>query len=247
MTIQTLDKTRITSLKKLCASLGIKLKNYELLHQALVHTSYANEVRTFSETHNERLEFLGDSILNLIISRFLFIEHNNLSEGELSFIRSQIVCESTLAKKASDYNLGKYLLLGKGELSSGGRERVSILADTFEAIIGAVFLETNFETTTEFVLLLLKDEITFSENYDNALTKDYKSWLQEVLQKDGYIKIIYEVISEEGPAHNKSFEISVTAKNQKLGIGSGKNKKEAEQKAAKEALIKLGILDKDEK
>ncbi|MDL2280679.1 ribonuclease III [Selenomonadales bacterium OttesenSCG-928-I06] len=240
-----LDKSRVNSLKKLCASLNINLKNYELLHQALVHTSYANEVKNFSETHNERLEFLGDSILNLIISKFLFLEYSNLSEGELSFIRSQIVCESTLAKKASELNFGDYLLLGKGELLSGGRERVSILADTFEAIVGAVFLETDFETTTEYVLSLLKDEIHFSNDENSNFNKDYKSWLQEILQKDGYIKISYEVISEEGPAHNKSFEITVTARNTKLGTGSGKNKKEAEQRAAKEALTTLGILDKN--
>lgn len=240
-----LDKNRRKELKKLCDSLNVKLSNYELLHQALTHSSYAHETKDFVRCHNERLEFLGDSILNLIISRHLFLEYPELSEGHLSFVRSQVVCEPTLARKATELHFGDYLLLGRGEKTSGGRERFSILADAFEAVIGAVFLDAGLEAAAAYVLENLKDDVIMAQSsdyYGGVVHKDYKSWLQEYLQKNGAVRIVYELVSEKGPDHDKLFEIAVTANNRRLGTGSGKSKKEAEQKAAHQALAEMGVL-----
>lgn len=240
-----LDKNRLKKLKKLCDSLKTKLNNYELLHQALTHSSYAHETKDFFHCHNERLEFLGDSVLNLIISRYLFVKYPELSEGHLSFIRSQVVCEPTLAKRAIELNLGDYLLLGRGEKTSGGRERFSILADAYEAVIGAIFLDAGLETAAAYVLENLKEDVVMAQSgdyYASVANKDYKSWLQEYLQKNGTVRIFYELVSEKGPDHNKLFDVAVTANDRRLGAGSGKSKKEAEQNAARQALVKLEVL-----
>ncbi|MDR1701735.1 MAG: ribonuclease III [Sporomusaceae bacterium] len=241
----SLDKSRLSALKKFCASLNLKLNSYELLHQALTHSSYANEAKDGDCKHNERLEFLGDSILNLIISRHLFLAYPDLSEGNLSYIRSQVVCEPTLAKRAIKLNFGEDLLLGRGEKTSGGCARVSILADAFEAVIGAVFLDAGFESAANYVIENLKDDIitTQSGNYYVGVNKDYKSLLQESLQKNGAVKILYKLLDEQGPDHDKLFKTAVVVDKEHLGIGTGKSKKEAEQKAAQQALIKLGVLE----
>ncbi len=236
-----LDSTRLQTLAELCRTLGVTFSDYKLLHQALIHTSYANETKGTNVRHNERLEFLGDAVLDLIISSYLFSQCPHLPEGELTKARAQVVCEQTLAKRALELGIGEYLLLGKGEALSGGRERISILADAFEAIIGAVYLDAGFKSAAKYVLNQLKAELKLVERGDYL--KDYKTWLQEVVQKNNDSKIVYEVISERGPDHDKSFEVAVFVNTERMGSGWGKSKKEAEQQAAKQALVKLGIIN----
>ena len=235
-----LDDTRMQALNELCRSLGVVFSDYKLLHQALIHTSYANETKGTSIRHNERLEFLGDAVLDLIISSYLFSQCPQLPEGELTKARAQVVCEQTLAKRALELRIGEYLLLGKGEALSGGRERISILADAFEAIIGAVYLDAGFKSAARYVLNQLKSELKLVERGDYL--KDYKTWLQEIVQKNNDSKIAYEVINERGPDHDKSFEVAVLVNAERMGSGWGKSKKEAEQQAAKQALLKLGTI-----
>lgn len=236
----TLDATRLQALAELCRALGVAFSDYKLLHQALTHTSYANETKGAAIRHNERLEFLGDAVLDLIISSYLFSQCPQLPEGELTKARAQVVCEQTLAKRALELKIGEYLLLGKGEALSGGRERISILADAFEAIIGAVYLDLGFKSAAKYVLSQLKSELEMVERGDYL--KDYKTWLQEIVQKHNDSKIAYEVISERGPDHDKSFEVAVMVNGERMGAGWGKSKKEAEQHAAKQALVKLGTI-----
>ncbi|SDD47704.1 ribonuclease III [Sporomusa acidovorans] len=235
-----LDATRLQELTELCKTLNVVFSDYKLLHQALIHTSYANETKGANIRHNERLEFLGDAVLDLIITSYLFSQCPQLPEGELTKARAQVVCEQTLAKRALELGIGEYLLLGKGEALSGGRERISILADAFEAIIGAVYLDSGFRSAAKYVLHQLKSELVLVERGDYL--KDYKTWLQEVVQKNNDSKIAYEVISERGPDHDKSFEVVALVNGERMGSGWGKSKKEAEQHAAKQALIKLGTL-----
>lgn len=232
-----LDNQRISSLKGLCKVLGIDLNDLSLLNQALIHTSFANETKGTSVIHNERLEFLGDAVLDLVISEYLFRQFPNLPEGELTKARAAIVCEATIARRAASLSIGKYLLLGKGELVSGGRERISILADAFEAIIGAIYLDGGFESAKSFVIGQLKDQLALVETGDYV--KDYKTLLQEVVQRNSDSRINYEIIAERGPDHDKTFEIEVLVNSKQLGIGLGKSKKEAEQQAAKQALNEL--------
>lgn len=236
-----LTKKRLDTLAKLSAKLGVQFKNIALLHQALTHTSYANECKKTLISHNERLEFLGDAVLDLIISEYLFCQFENLPEGELTKARAVIVCEPSLARCAAELGIGEYLFLGKGEASSGGRDRTSILADSFEAVIGAIYLDSGFLTVTNFVLKQLEDDLRLVER--GEYVKDYKTILQEVVQKKSDSKIIYEIVSESGPDHNKVFEVIVLVNSDSLGKGLGKSKKEAEQFAAKQALVKLGIIN----
>lgn len=235
-----LDKPRLQALAALSGVLGVEFKEISLLNQALVHTSFANENKHMGVMHNERLEFLGDAVLDLVISQFLFNRFPNLTEGELTKARAVIVCEPTLARHAARLEIGKYLLLGKGELSSGGRERISILADSFESLIGAVYLDGGFERAADFVLQQLKEELVLVEQ--GQYIKDYKTLLQESIQKHNDSKIVYEIVSERGPDHDKVFEVSVVVNSNTLGWGTGKSKKEAEQFAARQALIKLHII-----
>jgi len=235
-----LDNQRTQALSSLCSVLGVEFSDFNVLHQALTHTSFANECKNCSIIHNERLEFLGDAVLDLIISEQLFRQFPNLPEGELTKARAAIVCESTLARRAAALGIGQYLLLGKGEAISGGRERISILADSFEAIIGAIYLDGGFHRTAEFVLKQLSDELRLIES--GTYVQDYKTLLQEVIQKTTDNRIIYEMISEHGPDHDKVFEMAVIVNSNRLGTGSGKSKKEAEQQAAKQALVKLKTI-----
>lgn len=232
-----IDKRREQTLNIFAERLDVRFSNLSLLHQALVHTSFANEAKSANITHNERLEFLGDAILELCVSEHLFRTFPNMPEGELTKARARIVCEPTLAQHANRLAIGEYLLLGRGEAISGGRERISILADAFEAIIGAIYLDGGYQIACKFILAELYNEFELIESGDYV--NDYKTLLQEVLQRNGECKIAYEVIAEWGPDHNKTFETSVIANNELLGTGVGKNKKEAEQNAAKVALAKL--------
>ncbi|MGL5513991.1 MAG: ribonuclease III [Sporomusa sp.] len=234
------DDTRLQALAELCRTLEVTFNDYKLLHQALIHTSFANETKGATVRHNERLEFLGDAVLDLIISSYLFSQCPQLPEGELTKARAHVVCEQTLAKRSLELGIGEYLLLGKGEALSGGRERISILADAFEAIIGAVYLDSGFRSAARYVLNQLKAELKLVEKGDYF--KDYKTWLQEVVQKNNDSKIAYEVINEQGPDHDKSFEVAVFINGERSGSGWGKSKKEAEQQSARRALVKLGAL-----
>lgn len=228
---------RIAELKQLSDKMGIAFSQIKLLHKALTHTSYANELKTWIVEHNERLEFLGDAILDAIISDELFRRYPNLPEGELSKARAVIVCEGSLAESAQVLDIGPYLLLGRGENASGGRERASILADAFEAIIGAIYLDSGIENCRTFILKFLGADL--EKINSGHYSRDYKTLLQEVVQKKPDQKIQYQLEDATGPDHNKVFTISVIINGEKMGIGIGKSKKEAEQKAAREALQKM--------
>jgi ribonuclease-3 len=209
-----------------------------LLNRALTHSSYANQLGLSNLEHNERLEFLGDSVLSLVISEYIFNKYKNKAEGKLTKIRANIVCESSLYDKAKHIKIGDYMLIGKGEELTGGRERVSILADAYEALIAAIYLDGGFEKAKEFVISIFSPSI--EENVKSAYTKDYKSTLQEYIQRDSNLIIKYELENEEGPAHNKIFYVKVSINSKVIGNGKGRSKKEAEMHAAKAALEFLG-------
>ena len=199
-------------------------KNKKLLELALTHSSYANESRTHIE-YNERLEFLGDAVLQLITSEKLYKEHPDMPEGRMSKQRAALVCEDALANYSKQISLGAFLFLGKGEENTGGRERPSILADAFEALIGAIFLDGGIENAKKFVLRFLDD-------------KDLH--LQEIIQKNPGERLSYIVVDETGPDHDKNFTVEVKLNSNSIGTGFGKSKKAAEQQAAKEALELMG-------
>lgn len=206
-----------------------------LLFHALTHSSYANEMRMSRDKNNERLEFLGDAVLELVTSEYIYKEYSNFAEGDLTKLRASLVCEQTLSSCARDINIGEFLLLGKGEDISGGRERDSILSDAFEAIIGAIYLDGGFTNAKEFITGHI-----LADAKNKALFFDSKTILQEIIQnEDNKQKIHYELISEDGPDHNKSFTIAVYIENNEIGCGVGKTKKAAEQEAAYQAIKKL--------
>jgi|LGVF01.1.fsa_nt_gb ribonuclease-3 len=222
--------------KKLEKAIKYKFNNLELLTEALTHSSFKNENRNYKGKDNERLEFFGDSILSFVITEYLFNKLDNQPEGGLTKARANIVCEETLSDIAREINLGEYIRFGKGEIITGGKERISILADALEALIGAVYIDSDVSVINKFILDLLKEKIDLV--ISGKIIFDYKTSLQEKLQKKGQVEILYEVIEEEGPDHSKIFTIEVSADKLSLGQGKGKNKKEAEQNAAKEALEK---------
>ncbi|EHJ52411.1 ribonuclease III [Streptococcus macacae] len=221
---------------KLANQFGIVFADKKLLETAFTHTSYANEHRLLNISHNERLEFLGDAVLQLIISRYLFLKYPHKAEGELSKMRSMIVREESLAGFSKNCGFDHYIKLGKGEERSGGRSRTTILGDLFEAFLGALFLDAGAEAVESFLNQIM---IPLVEAGDYDRVMDYKTALQELLQVDGDILIDYQVVSETGPAHEKNFEVAVSANNDILSKGNGKSKKIAEQEAAKKALEKL--------
>ena len=221
--------------------LGLTFADPGLLRQALIHTSYANERKTGNLAHNQRLEFLGDAVLDLVISEHLYRRFAGLPEGELTKARAAVVCEPTLARRAKELGIGRHLLLGRGEAASGGRERDSILADAFEAIIGAVYLDRGFAAASDCVLTLLAGELDALAGGDFG--RDYKTILQEIAQKNGDTRISYEVIGESGPDHSKTFTVVVSVNDIRLGTGTGRSKKEAEQNAASQAVEQLSATD----
>lgn len=233
---------RAKFLEPLQDNLNYRFNNINLLINALTHSSYANENKMKITENNERLEFLGDTILNLIVSQYLYKKYPYYPEGELTKIRAKVVCESSLAFAARKIDLGKYLLLGKGEESTGGRDRESILADASEALVGAIYLDSDFEVINKLLLELFEADIVYAVA-KGALFIDYKTNLQENLQKITRDKIEYKVVKEEGPDHNKIFYINIIINNKVVGTGIGRNKKEAEQMAAKEALLIMGDLN----
>lgn len=224
-------------LKELENKLNLTFENRKLLRRALTHKSFANENSNLNIKDNERLEFLGDSVLSLSISTYIFNKYDVYREGKLAKIRSVIVSAPVLAEKADDLNLGNYLLLGKGEELSGGRNRDSILADTMEAVLGAIYLDKGFDYAFDFIISNFKSIIT--EVDKGNYIQDYKTMLQEVIQKDSNDRPEYKVVKEKGPDHNKKFYVVVNFNKKELGFGKGKSKKEAEQEAAKHALNQL--------
>lgn len=237
----SLDNERMKLLDELQNKIGYRFQNINLLNRALTHSSYANEHRKLKIKYNERLEFLGDSVLSLAVSDYIFEKYPKFPEGELTKLRAVIVCETSLATVAKNLNLGKYLLLGKGEEATGGRTRVSILADALEALIGSVYLDGGLERAREFILKIMKNII--EDAVEGKILIDYKTQLQEVIQKNNKASVCYNVIKEYGPDHNKTFQVKVSLGNEVLGEGLGHSKKDAEQCAAKNALLRLGVLN----
>lgn len=221
--------------------LGVDIRP-ELLELALAHRSYVFEHNRKQGKSNERLEFLGDAVLGLAIGGYLYGTFPNKSEGELAKIRSAVVCEATLARRARDLDLGSYLLLGHGEEQSGGRMRPSLLADALEALMGAIYLSSGFEKAASWIIQLLAEEISQAAASDGL---DYKSRLQEEIQRSSRQAPTYEVLSQRGPDHAKFFRVGVKLENDLLGTGEGFSKKEAEQIAARSALVSLGLIDID--
>lgn len=221
-------------INKLESRIGYEFTEKDLLKEALTHSSFANENKGKNNRYNERLEFLGDSILGLIISEYLFRNFPELPEGELTKMRAKIVCEPSLADCSKNIDLGRYLMLGKGEESTGGRHRMSILADAFEALIGSIYLDGGINKVKKFILSNMHNII--NDAVSGKIFTDYKTKLQEVLQIDPNTRISYEIIDEKGPDHNKTFSTQVKNNGKVIGYGKGKSKKEAEQNAAKMAL-----------
>ncbi|MHA6258679.1 ribonuclease III [Sporosarcina sp. CAU 1771] len=216
--------------------LTITFKNSSLLYNAFTHSSYVNEHRRKNFTDNERLEFLGDAVLELGVSRFLYSTEPGMSEGELTKLRAAVVCEPALVKFANELEFGRYVLLGKGEEQTGGRMRPALLADVFEAFIGALYIDQGMEEVIKFLEKVVFPKITLGA-FSHVM--DYKSRLQEIVQQTNSGQLHYEVIEEKGPAHAKVFVTAVLLGSTELGKGSGKSKKEAEQEAARHAIQEL--------
>ena len=211
-------------------------KDDALLRRALTHSSFSNENDMDIGECNERLEFLGDSVIELIVSDYLFNKYPDIPEGRLTQLRAKLVCESSLSALAQQLQLGGMLRLGHGETQNGGRERDSILSDAFEAVMGAVYLDGGFKSANTVVLGLFKPQL---EELNSTFTADPKSELQEWLQSKTQNTAVYEIVEESGPPHDRSFVAAVFHEGRQLGTGSGKTKKEAEQNAAAEALKKV--------
>jgi len=238
-----MQEDRINALVPLQGVLCYEFKDLELLNKSLTHKSYSNEV-LLSLKNNERLEFLGDSVIDLIMADYMFLTYPDLPEGSLSKIRAAIVNENSLARLAIKLELGSYLLLGKGESFSGGRQKASILANAYEALVGALFCDSDFRTTADVFLPQLIEKI--DEFMGACIATDFKSDLQEYTQNRFSCVPLYEVVGEIGPGHNKRFDVKVKIRSQVLGSGKGRSKKEAEQNAAKEALSTF-LTDKESK
>ena len=214
--------------------IGYNFKNKNLLQTALTHTSYAYEHDTCS---NEKLEFLGDSILEFVSSAYLYKNYSNLKEGEMTKVRAEVVCEKSLHEIAQKLKISNYLLVGKSEKQVEGNRKPAIMADSIEAVIAAIYLDGGIKEAQKFIETNLKDHIKYASK--NVGDKDHKTVLQEKLQERGDVNIEYEIINETGPDHDKTFEAEVKCNNKKLATGKGKNKKHAEMEAAKRALENL--------
>ena len=221
-------------LQEIQHKIGYQFHNKELLKSALMHSSYTNEMHLPKYRCNERLEFLGDAVLELISSEFLFFKHQKTQEGELTRMRSSVVCEPSLAFCAREIGLGDYLLLGKGEEVTGGRKRDSVTSDALEALIGAIYLDGGFASAKEFILKFVLNDLEHKK-----LFYDSKTILQELVQAHFEEMVSYHIIKEEGPDHNKMFTVEAHVGDECYGEGSGRTKKAAEQEAAYHAILKL--------
>ena len=220
--MENLDK----NLEEFQGKIRYYFNDKELLIEALSHSSYANEKRK-GRNSNERLEFLGDSVLSIVVSQYLFEHFTHLPEGELTKIRASLVCEKSLYEFAKQIDLGEHILLGKGEENTGGRERVSILADAFEAVIAAVFLDGGLEAARRHILKFIPKDI---DDRKPVSFSDHKTILQEIIQKNPEEKVEYKLVGQSGPDHNKAFKVQVRLNSNVIGTGIGRSKKEAEQK-----------------
>lgn len=232
-----LDRHRKKELQKLQKKIGIRFRKLGYLEWALQHRSYVNESTRKELNNNEQLEFLGDSVLGLVIAEYLFRKFPSYMEGKLSLLKSSLVNEEILAKIANQFELGNYLLLGKGESKAGGRLRTSTLSDAVEAVIGAYYLDRGFKTTHRFLVKLFQEkveEVDSSDSLDNA-----KNRLQKLTQGKLAILPEYRIVAESGPQHKKTFDVRVFVEGKEMGAGKGKTKKKAEEAAAAEALKKL--------
>lgn len=232
-----MKQSRRQRLRRFQEEIGYIFTNPSLLEQALTHSSFANECKT-TTAFNERLEFLGDAVVDLIVSEVLYKKFSDQPEGILTKYRSKIVCEPSFARASRSLQLHEILLLGKGEEMTGGRQRDSLLADTFEAFCGAMYLDSGYKSTSRFLLDRFEEKALQGLSGHRMFT-DYKTSLQELYHQRTTSKIKYRVRKESGPDHDKTFYIDAYSQNQKLGSGIGKSKKEAEQQAAKCALEKI--------
>ena len=221
-------------LKELEQKIGYKFSDFSLLERAMMHSSYTNERHLPKYRCNERLEFLGDAVLELVSSEFLFKGSPKMPEGELTKTRASMVCEPSLALCARDIDLGSYLLLGKGEEATGGRMRDSVTSDAMEALIGAVYLDGGFTSAKEFI-----HRFVLTDLEDKKLFYDSKTILQEMVQAKKLGEITYRLVGPEGPDHNKSFHTEVLIGDKVSGKGAGRSKKASEQQAAYEAILRL--------
>ena len=224
-------------------AIGYEFSDIAYLENALTHSSYSNEQKSrgILLESNERLEFLGDAVLQSVISKYLYKNYKKYTEGTLTKMRQYLVCEKTLSKIAAEIDLGDYLNLGKGEETNGCRQRPKVLADALEAVFAAIYLDSvNDPSIHETVLLTLFSDILSGLDY--SFEGDYKTMLQQLVEKDGASELIYEVVSEEGPEHNKRFTVVALINNNEVGRGKAKNKKDAEMQAAKVALKLFGIV-----
>lgn len=223
------------SMQSLEERIGYKFNNIKMLRNAITHSSYANERHMGKLACNERLEFLGDAVLEIVVSEYLYRNYPEEPEGVLTRKRASIVCEQTLALCAKELELGSYLMLGKGEEHTGGRERNSITSDAVEAVIGSIYLDGGFTNAKEFIYRVV---LTDLEN--KQLFYDSKTTLQEMVQgQEGEVELSYQLVSEEGPDHNKLFKVEVLIGDDVMGKGEGSTKKAAEQEAAYHAILKL--------
>ena len=216
--------------------LGHSFRNRALLETAVTHSSYANENRASGIVCNERLEFLGDSVLGVTVADFLYRHFPDMPEGRMTRLRAELVCEQSLHRVALELHLGDYLRLGKGEEHNGGRERASILSDAVEAVIAAMYLDAGMETAADFIHRCLLDDV---RTIETPSFTDYKTALQELVQRQSGQVLSYELVGEEGPDHAKTFRMQVRLNGEPVGLGTGRTKKEAEQTAAASALEAL--------
>ncbi len=225
--------------EKIAKEFQIQFKNENYLKEALTHSSYANEHKECKGIYNERIEFLGDAVLELFISNWLYRQMPTKKEGELTKLRAQIVCEESLSTLAKECELDKYLLLGKGERASKGHENPAVLCDVFEAFVGAIYLDQGFEGASQFLT-----QVIISKMKDGRFTLvgDFKTELQEYFQRNGNVNIRYELLKEEGPSHARFYTVQVHVNEKCYEIGEGKTKKAAEQLSAKRTLEKLNVI-----
>ncbi len=231
--------------KPLCeleSRIGYTFRDKSIIKEALTHSSYYNERKAHGEriAYNERLEFLGDSVLSIVVSSYLFEKYRNKQEGDLTKIRASVVCEKALSKFAAQIELGEYMYLGHGEIKGNGRNRPSITADAFEALLAAIYLDSGetFEMVSRFVLPFIEKEI--GNIPETGIIVDYKTALQQIVQQASGEKLEYVVSGESGPDHDKHFEVEARLNSNVIGRGTGKTKRAAEQEAAKEALVLFG-------
>ncbi len=225
--------------QQLQQQIGVQFNNEKLLKQAFTHSSYVNEHRGKPFQDNERLEFLGDAVLELTVSHYLYSRYPKMSEGELTKLRAAIVCEPSLVTFANDLKFGELVLLGKGEEFTGGRHRPALLADAFEAFIGSLYLDQGLDAVQRFLEKYVFPRVSQGEF---MRVTDYKSQLQEIVQHDSLGDIHYRIVKEQGPAHHREFISEVTLSGVVLGEGKGRSKKEAEQQAAAKAIQQLGPM-----